>query len=217
MSGLLKSKMPGLKNFAEYQQGIFIGGSPRFTSLRAFENEVKVIVNEIWKDIIGFKGIYQISAHGQIRRFWPNTQLGYKILNPWTDRKTGYQRIDLCINGSTITRTVHQLVLETFVGPRFNKMEGRHLDGNKLNNKIDNLMWGTKSENQKDRKRHGNPSIGGNFKLMYQQISNIRQLLKSGRNGSDGPKYSHRAIAIMFGVSRSTITDINIGRNWKGK
>lgn len=173
--------------------------------------EGKTIVDEIWLDIDGYEGVYQISTNGRVRRFWRNTSLGYKILKQWTNKKTGYQRIDLCINCCKNVRTIHQLVLETFVGPRKCKMEGRHLDGNKQNNQLHNLRWGTKSENQRDRVIHGTTNRGkGNTKLTHTQILDIRQLLTLSI-------YSHKAIAAMFGVCRSTITDINTGRNWKGK
>lgn len=52
-------------------------------------------------------------------------------------------------------RFVHRLVLEAFVGPCPEGMECRHLDGNPANNKLDNLKWGTRKENQDDSKRHG--------------------------------------------------------------
>lgn len=168
------------------------------------------MVDEIWKNIAEFEGIYQISTHGRVRRFWPNAILGYKILNPWTDRKTGYQRVDLCTNGHKDVRRIHQLVLETFVGLRGQLMEGRHLNGKRQDNRLENLKWGTKSENQQDRVLHGTTNRGrGNAKLTSVQVSEIRQLLMSS-------KYTHRSIAAMFGVCESTITDINIGRRWRG-
>ncbi len=168
------------------------------------------MAGEIWKDISCFEGVYQISTHGRIRRFYTNVGIGYKILNPWIGRKTGYRRVDLCFNG-TKRKKVHQLVLETFVGPRRHKLEGRHLDGNRQNNRLDNLRWGTRSENQQDRAIHGTTSRGkANTKLTLAQVTDIRQLLISS-------KYTQQTIADMFGVSRGTITDINIGRNWKGK
>lgn len=153
-----------------------------------------------------------MSTYGRIRRFYTNVDVGYKILNPWTDKKTGYKRVELCLNGTIMRmRTIHQLVLETFVGPRGSKMEGRHLDGNKQNNKLDNLKWGTRSENQRDRAIHGTTNRGkGNAKLTLAQVTNIRRLLISS-------EYTHKAIAAMFEVSCGAITDINIGRKWKGK
>lgn len=173
-------------------------------------------MTEQWKDIEDFENIYQISNLGNIKRIWWYGKVTNRKLHPWTDRKTGYRRITLCADGQQTTRTIHQLVLETFVGDRPYNNECRHLDGHKQNNQLTNLRWDTKSENQKDRKKHGNPSTGGNFKLNKTQVNNIRQLLKSGRNGNSGEKYTHRVIAYMFKVCESTITDIHIGRHWKG-
>lgn len=163
---------------------------------------------EQWKDIRGFEGVYQISTQGRVRRFWPSSAHGYKVLNPWIDRKTGYRRVDLCVNRSKDVRRIHQLVLEAFTGPRQPLMEGRHLDGNRQNNHLDNLRWGTRSENQQDRKLHGTDSRGtGNTKLTVDQVREIKQLLQSDNK-------THRKIADMFGVNRSTITDINTGKRW---
>lgn len=177
--------------------------------------EEKIMVDETWKDIKYFENIYQISNLGNIRRFWPNADNGYKILSPWIDQKTGYKRVDLCVNRKKDFRRVHQLVLETFVGPRAVGMECRHLNGDKQNNQLTNLKWGTRSANQKDRRIHGNPSMGGNFKLKPEQVSDIKRLLRSGRNSNAGRKYPHRVIADMFGVKRGTIGDINTGRHWR--
>lgn len=164
---------------------------------------------EQWKDIRGFEGVYQISMYGRIRRFWSNANNGYKILNPWVDRKTGYKRVDLCINRKKDVRKVHRLVLETFVGPCRSLMEGRHLDGNRQNNHLNNLRWGTKSENQQDRKIHNtNNREIGNTKLTFDQIRRIKQLLRSGSK-------THNQIAGIFGVSRSAVTDINTGKRWR--
>jgi len=170
--------------------------------------QVGVTMPERWKDICGFEGVYQISTHGRIRRFWRNAPGGYKMLNPWIDRKTGYQRIDLCVGGKKDIRRVHQLVLATFVGPMHSGMEGRHLDGNRQNNYLDNLRWGTKSENQQDRKLHGTDNRGvGNTKLTISQVREIKGLLLSGDK-------THREIAALFGIKRSTVTDINTGKRW---
>jgi len=57
---------------------------------------------------------------------------------------------------------VHRLVAEAFLGPPPDGMECRHLDGNPKNNHITNLAWGTRSENNRDRCRHGKGNDGPN-------------------------------------------------------
>lgn len=65
--------------------------------------------------------------------------------------KRGYPVVN--ING--IPRTIHSLVMETFVGPRPEGMQVRHLNGNPLDNRLENLQYGTAAENQHDKFAHG--------------------------------------------------------------
>jgi hypothetical protein len=67
----------------------------------------------------------------------------------------GYLRVSLVVGGKRIHRMAHALVCEAFHGPRPDGQEVRHLDGSRDNNAPSNLAWGTKSENAKDRIRHG--------------------------------------------------------------
>lgn len=107
--------------------------------------------NEQWRHVPTMPG-YLISDHGRVASFLGREikQLRYS----YTD--DGYQRVRLLgAAGEQRDISVHKLVLETFVGPRPEGMECRHLDGNKLNNRLENLCWGTPSENSYDRVRHG--------------------------------------------------------------
>lgn len=67
----------------------------------------------------------------------------------------GYLRVTLSKNNMTTRRRVHSLILETFTGSRPQGMECRHKDGNKVNNNLENLCWGTRSENMRDAVIHG--------------------------------------------------------------
>jgi hypothetical protein len=67
----------------------------------------------------------------------------------------GYLTVTLSEKGTTATIKLHRLVLEAFIGPRPQGMVCRHLDGNKLNNRLSNLLWGTPAENAADRVLHG--------------------------------------------------------------
>jgi hypothetical protein len=109
-----------------------------------------------WRPIQSFPG-YEVSGEGQVRSWYRGTA---RILKP-CPLPTGYLRVFLCRAGPKRrhTRYIHTLVLEAFHGARQPGMEARHLDGNRENNRSDNLRFGTRSDNQLDNVRHGvNPN-----------------------------------------------------------
>ena len=109
-----------------------------------------------WRTIQGFPG-YEVSAAGDVRS-WCRGEA--RILRPFP-LPTGYLRVSLCRPGAIRphTRYIHTLVLEAFHSARRPGEEARHLDGNKQNNRSDNLRFGTRSDNQRDNVRLGvNPN-----------------------------------------------------------
>jgi hypothetical protein len=103
---------------------------------------------EIWKDVPGYEGLYQVSSHGRIMN-----KVGY-IMTPRISN-SGYQRISLWINGIYHPFSVHRLVAKVYVPNPLCKEQVNHIDGNKLNNCADNLEWVTQSENMKHAVRTG--------------------------------------------------------------
>lgn len=107
--------------------------------------------NEIWKDIEGYEGLYQISNLGRVkslgRKNCSNQCLKTKILNPSFDNKRGYKRACLCKNNKEKRIMVHLLVAKAFIPNILNKPIINHIDGNKANNSVDNLEWCTYKEN----------------------------------------------------------------------
>ena len=106
---------------------------------------------EIWKEIEGYKALYQISNYGRIKslshinnlgRVRPECILGNRL----SDR--GYHTAVLYNNGKPKSFRVHQLVAKAFIDNPFNKPHVNHLDGVKSNNFVNNLEWVTISENQ---------------------------------------------------------------------
>lgn len=101
---------------------------------------------EIWIDIKGYEGIYQVSSYGNVR------SLKYdkcRILKPFNCG--GYYNVDLCKNCVEDYRRIHRLVAEAFIenDDKNNKTYINHIDGNKHNNHISNLEWCTASYNTK--------------------------------------------------------------------
>ena len=105
-------------------------------------------MTETFKPIPGYEGRYEVSDLGRVRSTYLNKQL---ILKPETKRGTEYQRVLLCVNNVRRHYSVHTLVLLAFVGPCPPGYECLHADHNPRNNSLDNLRWGTRSENCLER------------------------------------------------------------------
>jgi hypothetical protein len=106
---------------------------------------------EIWKDVVGYEGIYEVSNYGRVKRLETlvKNKNGYrlvkeKILNIPSHI---YQSVFLS-NGKVKQQYVHRLVANAFIPNPLNKEQVNHKDGNKLNNNLSNLEWVTKAENQ---------------------------------------------------------------------
>lgn len=110
-------------------------------------------MNEIWKDIKGYEGQYQVSNLGRVKsldRYVPCnrgvTLLKSQIMKPM-ERK-GYLRVSLSKDNKDTAFSIHRLVADAFVDNPDNKPQVNHIDGNKQNNIASNLEWCTNGENQ---------------------------------------------------------------------
>jgi hypothetical protein len=124
------------------------------------------------------------------------------MLKP-TVSPTGYKVVSLCIGGAQKIRTIHSLVLETFVGPRPDGADGAHDDGRKLNNTLNNLTWKTRSENMRDKHRHGTSRA----KLTEDGVREIRRRRAKGATLTE--------LSDVFGVTVPNISSIVHRRTWK--
>jgi len=141
----------------------------------------------------------RIDACGRLR--------GGQWLTP-TPSERGYLFVRL--GGKSNPQPVHRLMLETFVGRRPEGMECRHLDGNKRNNKKDNLCWGTRKENQRDRKRHGTATTGMKHPMRKLNEEQVRVIFQAYHDGY----YTQREIAKAFGIAQTTVSAVIQKRVW---
>ncbi len=108
-------------------------------------------MKEIWKNIIGYEGLYQVSNYGRIK----SLKRTINLKNNYSKRKNilktfinhGYIQIGLCKNGKCVTKKVHRIVAEAFITNPYNKPCVNHIDGNKENNCVNNLEWCSYKEN----------------------------------------------------------------------
>ena len=114
-------------------------------------------MKEIFRDIKGFEGLYQISNFGNVKSLKRNI-----ILKPSSNGK-GYLHIILYKNRKSKVSRIHRLVAQAFIPNPENKPQVNHIDGNKRNNNVNNLEWVTNSENQKHAFRlHLQTNVGNN-------------------------------------------------------
>ena len=96
---------------------------------------------------------------------------------------SGYLSVRVTVKGRRVRKTVHGLVARTHLGPQpAPGYEVRHLDGNKFNNHVRNLAWGTQKENAADREAHGTTSRGASHSAAIK-----------ASNQAEGTRAFHRA------------------------
>lgn len=173
---------------------------------------------ECWRPVPGYEDYYEVSDLGRVRglpRTYPRSD-GYtcsrklRILSACRFiRGKDYRRVSLCVDGVNVNRLVHTLVLEAFRGPCPPGQETRHLNGVQDDNRLVNLKWGTKAEQQEDIERHGTRNRGarnGLVKLKATDIPVIRAAHAAGE--------TTQQIAPRYGVRYQTIIAIIQGKSW---
>jgi hypothetical protein len=168
--------------------------------------------NEVWKDIKGYEGLYQVSNLGRVKSLdriinysnGLNSKHKGKIL---TKEKTrdNYNRVTLSLNNKQKRFQVHRLVAKHFLKNINNKPCVNHIDGNKLNNIVENLEWCTYSENE-IHSYNFLSKINSNRKLKIEDVDYILLNYIKGRKGNI------RDLAFKFKVDVTTIYNVIKGK-----
>lgn len=154
------------------------------------------------KPVPGFPR-YEVTSDGRVISYQRREP---SFMSPGVDAK-GYLGVTLC-NGPGVRRVirVHRLVAEAFIPNPHDLPCVRHLDGKPSNNRLENLAWGTYSQNEDDKKEHGTYHRRRNNVLIESDVLEVRRLRRNGARQVE--------IAKRMGVSRPTITRILNGTIW---
>lgn len=182
-------------------------------------------MEEVWRDVQGYEGLYQVSNLGNVKsmereitRTLKNGKISTfikkeKVLKAPLDI-SGYPRVSLYKDGKSNFVFVHRLVAQMFLDDveLTTEMQVNHKDGIKNNNHVENLEWCTRSENLKHAHEIGiKKALKGeelwNSKLTEENVREIRELLKQGLTGV--------SIAKRFGVHPMQISSIKLGKIWR--
>lgn len=144
------------------------------TPARERKGLVLIMQEEIWKDVVGYEGYYQVSNLGNVR----SIKYG-KISNMYLRKhKYGYMTIRFSVNGIVRGYKIHRLVAEAFIPNPENKPHIDHINTIRTDNRVENLRWVTRTENA------NNPLT----------IEHIRIAVTGERNPFYGRKHSERSI-----------------------
>ena len=164
-------------------------------------------MTEEMRAIPGYPG-YFVTENGVV---FSNKTGVFRTIKQTVNPVSGYLQIMLRPSSKVQhARRLHTLVLTAFVGERPADRECRHLDGNKYNNHISNLIWGTKKDNLADRCAHGATAKNedhGMSKLTNAEVRVIKKLIALG--------VKNRRIGEIFNVTPSNVHCIRHGKTWK--
>lgn len=159
---------------------------------------------EAWSEIEGTE--YSVSDMGRVM----SRHRGGRILKPALSK--GYLIVTICANGIRKTQRIHTLVAEAFLGPKPTPLhEINHKNGAKIDNRVENLEWVTRSENE----QHAYDVLG--FKAAYGEANghakvNVDAVLAIRDRCSRGE--TQRVVAADYGITQSAVSRIVSAENW---
>lgn len=136
-------------------------------------------MEEIWKDIPGYEGLYQVSNKGSVRSLnWGNHGFVRNLYLKKQNR--GYRHVELAKNGTKKSFTVHRLVATAFIPNPNNYKTINHIDEDKTNNSVENLEWCTMSQNM----RHTIGLHRDKYRVMGEAFNQKEKVVQISQDGA---------------------------------
>jgi hypothetical protein len=161
---------------------------------------------EVWMPVPNYEGLYEISNHGRFAAIRKDGRFFRKL-----NDKTHYLSVSVKSMDGKPQKSlyIHTLVAHVFIKPRPDGLVVRHLDGNRYNNKVENLAYGTNAQNVADSVKHGIYKGSNNGRSIINE-SGAKAIKHLSQNG-----VTHKMLADSFGVTVQAIYAITSNRNWK--
>lgn len=163
------------------------------------------------KEIVGYEGLYQVSAEGHVYSPAKGTSNPRGKFMTLSLDHSRYTKVGLCKNGKKYNHSVHRLVAEAWIPNPNNLPQVNHKNGNREDNRVENLEWCSLSENIKHSFRElGRKVVRGaehaNSRLRDVDVEVIKESLSKG--------VLQRELAQRFNVTQATISNIKNGKRY---
>jgi len=176
-------------------------------------------MKEVWKDVLGWEEFYEVSNMGRVRSKdrvcpsrWGSPTIRRGRVRKLSEGGSGYLIVHLSDGDRRCHPLVHRLVAQAFCPQRIDSECVNHKDGDKHNNKSENLEWVTNSQNSRHAVqsglRHGKKGSQSHLsKISEQQVIEIIKLIATSR-------LTLSQIGSRYGISKTAIMHINKGSTW---
>lgn len=172
---------------------------------------------EEWRSVVGYDGLYEVSNMGNLRSLRRGI---VKCLKP--SKCAGeYRHVGLWKNKELKYHNVHRIVAIAFLKNEHDKKTVNHKNGDRHDNRSENLEWCTYKENTQHAALKGRLSCGEdrwNSKLTRRDVNIIREIIRNrpkNRRYKSSRQYSNNSIGKLFNVSASTISRVASAKGWK--
>lgn len=186
------------------RQAVLLAGGVAFRSTDGMDED--------WRPVVGYEGRYEVSDLGRVRSVEHRDRRGVRrpgiILRLQRD-SDGYRIAGLSRDGRVRSRKVARLVLAAFVGSAPERAEACHNNGDRQDNRLENLRWDSTKANAADRDRHGRTARGARSavaKLTPARARFVRDLIWFGA--------TRASAARVVGLNWSTVARLASGRTW---